>query len=46
MQCIVFTVGQGGFDTESGYDFVMFEESNNGSGMFITDKFIAIQIKE
>ena len=33
-QCIVFTVGDEGFSTESNYDYVIFEDSNNGSGMF------------
>ena len=33
-QCIVFTVGDEGFSTEPDYDYVIFEDSNNGSGMF------------
>ena len=31
-QCIVITVGDGGFNTEKGYDFVLFKDSNSSSG--------------
>ena len=31
-QCIVITDGDRGFNTESGYDFVVFKDSNSSSG--------------
>ena len=35
-----------GFMTESGYDFIMFEDSNSGSGMFITYKFHKLPVAD
>ena len=37
-QCIVVRVGDGGFNTEPMDDFVTFEDSTTGSGIFITYK--------
>ena len=37
-ECIVIRVGDGGFNTESGFDFVKFEDSSSGSGIFIIYK--------
>ena len=45
-QCIVFTVGDGGFQTEWLFDSVTFEESSDGPGIFITDKCKVVQIKQ
>ena len=35
-QCIVIRVGDSDFNTESGFDFVKFEDSSSGSGINIT----------
>ena len=43
-QCIVFTVGDGGFNTESFYDYVIFEDLNSDSSMLIIDKLMKLQI--
>ena len=42
VKCIVIRVGDGGFDTESGFDFVQFDDSN--SGMFTIHKLTEKQM--